>query len=122
MPTIAFAIALYTLTAFAAVLAVVGVSGFYPVEARPTALRRPGGSVLIHLLALVALALLATAAWLAVTAIPWTAAVIAGGLAILFAPAIFESLPRRFWDSRAGVAVTAGGAICLLLAIHLAAL
>lgn len=116
------AIALYTLTVFTAVLAVVGLSGFYPVEARPAALRQPGGPALIHLLTLVVLALLATAAWLAVTALPWTAAVIAGGLAILFAPAIFESLPRRFWDSRAGVAVTAGGAICLLLAIHLAAL
>ncbi|MCP1675741.1 phosphoglycerol transferase MdoB-like AlkP superfamily enzyme [Natronocella acetinitrilica] len=111
------AVALYTLSMFVAVLGIVGLSGYFPAEARPAALRQPGGQALVYLLLLVVLTLLVGAAWLAVTALPWTIAMIAAGLSVLFAPLAFQALPRKFSDSRAGVAVTVSGAM-ILVTLH----
>lgn len=109
--------AVYAVAIFAASAAAVELSGFFPAAGRPAALRRPGSGLLINALALATLALAGTALWLGVTRLPWPAVVIAGGLAFLAAPMAFQVVPRRFWDSRGGVAavVAITGALLLVL-------
>jgi len=112
---------LFALSVLSAAVAGVEISGFFPVHARPRALRRPGGSLLIAALGTGAVCLTAAALGLGLRSLPWPAVIIAGGLAALAAPVVFESTPRRFWDSRSGTAVTAMvnfGLLGVLLSLH----
>lgn len=112
-------IALYAVSLLVAAVAGLELSGFFPVEARPDALRRANGRVLIALLSLVSVALAVAAMTTAAGALPWTTAVIAGGLAMLLAPMAFELVPREFWDSPLGVLVVTGAGTALLVLLQL---
>lgn len=108
---------IFSLCLFSAGVAGVELSGFYPAAARPPALRRTGGRLLIALLVVTAVSLAATALWVGLEHLPWTAVIIAGGLALLFAPLGFEMVPRRFWDSRVGataMVLVTGGLLALV--------
>jgi len=68
--------------------------------------------------ALLALSLVvgAAAAW---RIMPWPAAVIAGGAAILAAPLLLRPLPDRFVNGRAALLAFSGASVVLALALAL---
>ncbi len=105
------------LSVFLAAVGGLELSGFFPSEARPPALRGAAGTALIAALGVSSALLFAAGLWVGVTALPWTVLVIGGGLALLLAPMGFELVPRRFWDSAAGVVAMAllTGAVLLLV-------
>jgi hypothetical protein len=69
-------------------------------------------------IALVSLAIALIAAW---RLVPWHAAVIGGGLAILLAPLILQMFTNRFVDGNASLVVFSGtvAAVSLILAVLL---
>lgn len=83
----------------------------------------PAGGVLrrglVWLDLLLLAGLFATLAALAIGRLPWPAAVIAGGLALLAGPLVFQALPRGWRDGTAGLAGLAAlsGLLVLLLAL-----
>ena len=91
VPTVFFGLAVLT-----AIIGFVMVSGHVPLHGRN---RRPPLPVLV--LALVSLAALAVAGTIAYQLLPWYAAVIVGGLALLAAPLIEQALPSR-WVASSG--------------------
>lgn len=108
------------LVLFAALLLVLSLltlaaSGHFPAGHRAPALASGLGLFILYgSLALGVLCLLAglTAAW---RLIPWYAAVIGGGLAILFAPLVLQRFPDRFVDGRRSLAIFTGAGIVLAL-------
>ena len=95
------AIALYGLTA----------SGHFPAAHRTAALRSRFGAGVLFASMAVTLAGFCAALYVAATAIPWYAAVIGGGLAVLFAPLVLARLPDRFVDAPAALAGFAGATV-----------
>lgn len=112
--------AIYVAAVLGTGIAAVELAGFYPVKARAPALRQGGAGPLISLLAIMTAGLAAAAIWLGLTRLPWTFAVIGGGLALLLAPLAFQAIPRSFWDSRRGVGTAA--LFCGVLLLTLARL
>lgn len=113
--------AAFCISVFLAAIGGLELSGFFPGEARPQGLRGAVGNALIAALAAASALLFAAGLWLGASELPWTVLVIAGGLAVLLAPMGFELVPRRFWDSCAGVAVMAlltGTAFLLVVSLH----
>lgn len=96
----------------ACILALYGltVSGHFPAEHRMPSLRTAAGATLLWGTIAVALCAGGTAVMLAARTLPWAAAVIGAGAAILFAPLILQSLPDSFVDSRRGLILLAGAA------------
>lgn len=97
-------------------------SGHFPREHRAPSLTTGNGPlVLFGSIAVAAFCLLAgvaAAGWL----IPWSAAVIGGGLAILCAPLTLQRFSDRFVDGRSALLVFAGaGALLAALMVVLAA-
>jgi hypothetical protein len=110
--------AAFALSVFLAAIGGLELSGFFPSAARPHGLRGAMGTTLIAALAVTSGLLLLAGLWLGAAELPWTVLVIAGGLAVLLAPMGFELIPRRFWDSCAGVAamtVLTGTAMAFVL-------
>ncbi len=113
--------ATFCLSVFLAAVGGLELSGFFPGEARPRELRGAVGNALIAVLGASCALLLAAGFWVGVNELPWTVLVISGGLALLLAPMGFELVPRRFWDSSAGVAAMAlltGVVLLLVLLLH----
>jgi hypothetical protein len=73
-----------------------------------------GAAILFGTIAAALASLLAAllAAW---SLIPWYAAIIAGGLAILAAPLVLQQFPDRFVDGRASLLNFAGASALLAL-------
>ena len=97
-------------------LYVLAVSGHFPRHARAPAGSTVGSAVVWGGNAVSALALLIAlaAAWLL---IPWYAAVIAGGLAILSAPLVLQVFPDAFIDGHGALVGFAGASIALAVAL-----
>jgi hypothetical protein len=92
------------------------LAGLYP-------LRRAQVSNLVVLAATALwIATLAATVHFAATELRWTTIVIVAGILLLFVPEIFQALPRRFRDGRAGLVVSACAfaAALLLLTQNLA--
>lgn len=108
---------MFMLLLLALSLHALAASGHFPREHRLPALASSFGIIVLYgSIALAFLCLLAglTAVW---HLIPWYAAVIGGGAAILIAPVILQQFPDRFvdgWQSLLGFA-----AVAMLLAILL---
>ena len=84
-------------------------SGHFPYEHRSTVLRRGLGLLLLFgsiATAIICLVIGVTVMW---RYVPWYAAVIGGGGAILVAPLALQPLPDRFVDG-AGALIVFGGA------------
>lgn len=92
------------------------VSGHFPWSDRPASSRSVAGAALTWLTLVVAVAALGMAVRLAWVRLPWPAAVIGGGLVILFAPLILQLLPDRFVDGRAALITFAAAAGALAIA------
>jgi hypothetical protein len=97
-------------------------SGQFPREHRTPALASGLGAIVLYGTIAVAMTSLAAALLAAWRLVPWYAAVIGGGLAILLAPLVLRQFPDRFVDGRASlVSFAAAGALLALLLVWLCA-
>jgi len=90
-------------------------SGHFPRQHRAAALASGSGPLILFgsiALAVVCVLVALAAAW---RLIPWYAAVIGGGLAILCAPLVLQQFPDRFVDGRASLLAFAGAGIVMAL-------
>jgi hypothetical protein len=116
---------LIPLTLFTALLLVLALhilaaGGQFPREHRAPALASGVGGIVLYGTIAVAIASLAVALLAAWRLIPWYAAVIGGGFAILIAPLVLQQLPDRFVDGRASLlSFAAAGALLALLLVRL---
>jgi hypothetical protein len=109
-----------TLLLFVALLAL-AASGQFPREHRAPALASGFGAFILYGTIAVAFISLLIAFFAAWRLIPWYAAVIGGGLAILAAPLVLQQFTDRFVDGRASLMSFAGaGGLLALLLIWLA--
>jgi hypothetical protein len=112
LPLILFAALLLALS-----LHGLAASGHFPRTHRGAALASATGSAILYgSMAIVIICLLIglASAW---HLIPWYAAVIGGGLAILVAPLVLQQFPDRFVDGRASLLAFAAAALVLALAL-----
>jgi hypothetical protein len=101
-------------------LHLLAASGQFPRENRSPALSSAYGMLILYGTLTVALASMLTAVFAAGKMIPWYAAVIGGGLAILAAPVVLQQFSDRFVDGRAAlVGFAAASALIALLMIWL---
>ena len=101
-------------------LAFLTLAGMVPLRSRPQAASGGAGLVLV-VGNFVLLVLLAGAAVIyAAVTIRWSSLVIAGGLVILFAPAIFQGWPKAWRDSRPGLSLLIFVQVCALAALFAA--
>lgn len=86
----------------ALVLALLGLAaaGHFPHERRAPALRSRVGTLILFGSLAAALVCLASALALAWQRVPWYAAIIGGGVAVLMAPLVLQLFPDKFVDSR----------------------
>jgi hypothetical protein len=90
-------------------------SGQFPREHRAPALTSGLGVIVLYgsiAVAMTSLVVALSAAW---RLVPWYAAVIGGGLAILAAPVVLQQFPDRFVDGRASLLSFAAAAALLAL-------
>jgi hypothetical protein len=81
------------------------IAGLFPLETRPDLTRRPLGLALAAAAALAFLALAVGAVLYGLEHLRWTSMVIVGGLAVLFAPGLFNLWPAQWRDGPAGLAI-----------------
>jgi hypothetical protein len=109
--------ALFVALVLCTALSALAASGHFPHRYRAPSLRCGlGRAILFGACGLAALALVigGAAAW---RLMPWPAAVIGGGAAILAAPLVLRPLPDRFVNGRAGLLAFTGAAVLLALAL-----
>jgi hypothetical protein len=95
-------------------------SGQFPREHRAPALASGAGTIVLFGTIVVAMTSLAAALLAAWRLVPWYAAVIGGGLAILAAPLVLQQFPDRFVDGRASLlSFSAAAALLALLLVWL---
>ncbi len=113
------ALVVFALLVMLAALYGLTASGHFPAEHRGEELRSVGGAaVLWGTMAAGALTVFA-ALLIAWAALPWTAAVIVGGGALLMAPLVLQLFPDSFVDGRAGLVTFAGIGGALSVAVML---
>lgn len=105
---ILFALAILLICLFA-----LTVSGMFPGEFRPRALRHPLGATLLYASIAIVGALAFHVIYFAVRHIDWPVAVIAGGLTLLGSPFVHRYLPRAIQDGAAGALGLAAGGLVL---------
>jgi hypothetical protein len=94
-----------------AIFALVTSAGFYvlagvfPLATRPDLRHRPFGMALIAADLLLLVALAGGSIAYGVAHLRWTSLVIVAGLALLFAPALFNVWPHRLRDGTAGLVI-----------------
>jgi hypothetical protein len=94
-------------------------SGHFPREHRVLALRSLFGVVILYGTILIALTGLIAGLWAAWRLIPWYAAVIAGGLAILAAPLVLREFSDSFVDDHRSLLSFAGASVVLAMMLLL---
>jgi len=112
---------LFTLLMLVLSLHGLSASGHFPREHRAKALSSPLSAVILHGTILIALASLIAGLWAAWRLIPWYAAVIAGGLAILAAPLVLQQFSDSFVDHRGSLLSFAGASAALAIMLLLLA-
>lgn len=88
-------------------------SGHFPQEHRGVQLRTASGAALLWATMAVAAAAAIYAIVYAVETLPWYAAVIGGGAALLAAPLLLQPMPDAFVDGRRGLVVFAAASAVL---------
>ncbi len=89
------------------------VSGHFPSEHRSERLHTGAGSAILWLSMAASAAASVCAVAYAARTLPWYAAVIGGGLALLIAPLLLQPLPDAFVDGRRGLIVFAAASVVL---------
>ena len=114
-------LALFTTLLLFVSLHALAASGQFPREHRAPALMSGGGAIVLYGTIAVALISLLAALFAAWWLIPWYAAVIGGGLAILAAPLVLQQFTDRFVDGRTSLVSFAGaGALLAFFLVWLA--
>ena len=114
-------LALFTALLLFVSLFALAASGQFPHEHRAPALASGFGAFILYGTIAVAFISLLVAFFAAWRLIPWYAAVIGGGLAILAAPLVLQKFTDRFVDGRGSLMSFAGaGGLLALLLIWLA--
>jgi hypothetical protein len=114
-------LALFTTLLLFVSLHALAASGQFPREHRAPALMSGGGAIVLYGTIAVALISLLAALFAAWRLIPWYAAVIGGGLAILAAPLVLQQFSDRFVDGRTSLVSFAGAdALLAFLLVWLA--
>jgi hypothetical protein len=114
-------LALFTALLLFVSLFALAASGQFPHEHRAPALASGFGALILYGTIAVAFISLLVAFFAAWRLIPWYAAVIGGGLAILGAPLVLQKFTDRFVDGRGSLMSFAGaGGLLALLLIWLA--
>ena len=110
-------IPLILFTALLLVLALhtLAASGQFPREHRAPALASGVGGIVLYGTIAVTITSLVVALLAAWRLIPWYAAIIGGGLAILCAPLVLQRFPDRFVNGRGALFAFAGASIVLAL-------
>ncbi|CAO4137262.1 hypothetical protein [Methylorubrum extorquens] len=85
------------------------LTGMFPLETRPDLKGRPLGLLLLATNVLLLLALVGGGLAYGAANLRWTSLVIVGGLAVLFAPGLFNVWPQRWRDGLAGLAIVLAG-------------
>jgi len=112
---------LFTLLMLVLSLHGLSASGHFPREHRAGTLRSLLGVVILHGTILIALTALIAGLWAAWRLIPWYAAVIAGGLAILAAPLVLQEFSDSFVDDHRSLLSFAGASVVLAMMLLLLA-
>ena len=116
LPLLLFILLLFLLALFA-----LAASGHFPREHRAPTLASGAGFTVLYGSVVVAILCLAAGSAAAWRLIPWYAAVIGGGLAILAAPLGLQQFSDRFVNGRAALlSFIAAGAVLALLLLWLA--
>ena len=114
-------LALFTTLLLFVSLHALAASGQFPREHRAPALMSGGGAIVLYGTIAVALISLLAGLFAAWRLIPWYAAVIGGGLAVLAAPLVLQKFTDRFVDGRTSLVSFAGaGALLAFLLVWLA--
>jgi hypothetical protein len=98
-------LAAFTASCLAAALYGLAAAGHFPREHRKPDLADATGSAVLWITLTLAALAAAGAVVFAVRHLPWPPAVIAGCMALLFAPLVLQSFPDRFVDGRQGLLV-----------------
>jgi hypothetical protein len=115
------ALVLFVTLLLAASLHGLAVSGHFPRSNKASTPAPDIGPIVLFGSMAVTIASVATGIAAALRLIPWYAAIIGGGLAILVAPLVLQWFPDRFVDGRgAPVALAAAGAVVAVVLILLA--
>ena len=93
------------------------VAGMFPLRSRPDGLRSGAAMWLITGNAVLLAALLAGTGLYGYAELKWSSLIVVAGLAVLFAPGLFEAWPSSFRDSRTGLVVLIGVQILALTAL-----
>lgn len=112
-----YALGLFAVSVAVLTATLVLLSGFLPLGSRPASERGALRLVLLALSAAAAAALAACTLRFALGALSLAPAVIAGGLALLAGPLLFQALPSGWRNGSAGlfVALLVAGALAVLL-------
>jgi len=100
---------------FVTALCILAASGHFPQERRAPALRTAAGTAILFGSLALSLLCLAAGFALALRVVPWYAAVIGGGMAILAAPMALRPLPDRFVDGAGALVGFSAADIALVL-------
>lgn len=92
-------------------------ASMFPAEHRPPALSTLSGTLGLYLAIAVGAALAVQVVWFGAVALPWYFAVIAGGVVLLFAPALHQVLPGPLRDGAAGILAFGGASVILGLVL-----
>lgn len=95
----------YALLCVICCLAFLVLAGMFPLDLRDERAKRPGGLPLVIGDALLLAGLAVGTAAYAWGSLRWTTLVVAGGLAFLFSPALFQAWPEAWRDGRLGLTV-----------------
>lgn len=93
------------------------VTGMFPVDACGTPMRRPTGRALVYGCILSAVALASATVVLVIGQLYWPYAVIAGGLALLVGPLVFQLAPASAADGPAGALLIVSANSVLTLSV-----
>jgi hypothetical protein len=112
-----FPLVLFTALLLALSLHALAASGHFPRTRRGAELASGTGSAMLYGSMAIVMACLLIGLGSAWHLIPWYAAVIGGGLAILVAPLVLQQFPDRFVDGRASLLAFAAASLVLALAL-----
>jgi hypothetical protein len=114
---VVLALVLFTALLLSAALTALAASGHFPSEHRAASLRSGVGHAILFGACVVSALSLAVGIAMAWLVLPWTAAVIGAGVAILAAPLLLRPLPDAFVNGRAALVAFASASALLALGL-----
>jgi len=112
-----FALALFIALVLSVALTVLAASGHFPPEHCAASLRSALGRIILFGACVISALALVVGAAVAWPVLPWPAAVIGAGAAMLAAPLLLRPLPDAFVNGRAALLAFAGASALLTVAL-----